>query len=311
MVVLPASYLGHGFECLFVESNIGRPAVKSDGGAFERAEADGKDPHAAVGGHLGDCDRVRAGRATAVRQQHDDTRTVRARLDRRARRGGCCVSTGVARAAATKHHRFDIDAVIRKQRGECHHQRTAGGSAALQLEAFDGRDQVFAAVGRFLNELCRAAERHDADPRARRMVFDEGFRGDLCRGDPVGLYVGRAHAERHIDCQNDGAKLRGQRYYSGWAGDGSQSGCQREQHQRRRNKPTPTLARSDRLANRCEAGIDHCDLSPAHQPQISEDAAGQNRQHPEHLWPQERHREVASSARIGSPINEQNGLPAL
>ncbi len=87
-----------------------------------------------------------------------------------------------------------------------------------------------------LYELCRAAERHDADPRARRMVVDEGFRGDLCRGDPVGLYVGCAHTERHIDCQNDGTKLRRQGHDRGRSGDGSQSGCQREQHQRRRNE---------------------------------------------------------------------------
>ena len=162
----------------------------------------------------------------------------------------------VVASARAEDHRLEIDARVREDRRERHDEAAADRGVALQLEPVDRGDEVFAVLRRRLHEQRGACERHDADAHVGRLLLDERLGRFLRGGEAVRLDVGRAHAERHVDREDDRALLGRQRDDRGRARDREQHrGDDREEEEQRRQVaaqragrgPSASLTRS-RLA---------------------------------------------------------------
>ena len=119
----------------------------------------------------------------------------------------------------------------------------------LQLETIDGGHQIVAVVGGGLHDRCRSGEGHDADADIRRLFLNEGL-GRRLRGDhPIRLDVARAHAERNIHCEDDGALVGGQRDDRAGTRDRKNRGDHADQKQQRRNVAAESITRPQRGLN--------------------------------------------------------------
>ena len=149
---------------------------------------------------------------------------------------------GVARApVVAEDHLLEIDAVVGKQRGERKDDAAADRGVALQLEAVDRGDQVFAVLRGRLHEQRGPRERDDAGANVRRQVLHEQLRGILRGDDAVGLDVGRAHRQRNVHGHDDRARSDGSVTIALGRAIGDEDAGQREQEEERRHVTAEAL----------------------------------------------------------------------
>ena len=161
-----------------------QPSI-ADGLAAFGAESDGENAHAAVGGHPRRFDGVGACGPLAIGKQNDRGRGVgagRYRFELFLFRFAGLVERHAAWRVTPVDQRAHVDAGIGENRRERNDDAAADGGAALQLEAIDGGDDVFAIMRGYLHDRRRSGEGHHADAYVGWLLGDEGFGRGLGRG---------------------------------------------------------------------------------------------------------------------------------
>ena len=192
--------------------------------------------------------------------------------------------------AAAERERFQIDARVGEDRRQRDDDRAADRRVTLQLEAVDRRDEIFAILRGRLGDGRSAGEGHDADAHVGRLLLYESLRGGLRREEPARLDVGRLHAARHVDRENDRALVGRQPHRRARTRDRDDRRDHRQQENERRDMAPQPLARAHRLVHEAQARVAHGVFFLA--PQEEHVRAGERRrseQQPQHVGPDESH----------------------
>ena len=260
--------------------------------AVGRAQPDDVDAHAAVSRHLRSLDRVDSRGAAPVAQQDDGGRTIGAWRHGRDRLGRLGLGVQAARRRAAPGavgHLAQVDAVIREELGQAHDDGAAQGRAALHLDGIDRGHERRAFARRALRHLGRAGKGHQPHVDAPGHLGQESLGRLLGRRHAGGFHIRHAHAQRHVQGQQDRGARTGQRDGRDRAGQRQQQRRQCEQHQGRRHVAPPGPA--SRCAHHLQARQPHrLEGAPAQQPQVQRHQRRQRQHPPQVQRPQELHR---------------------
>ena len=177
-------------------------------GALLRAEADGVDADAAIGGLARRVDRLGAGVVRPIGQEHDDGRHVGALGHGLGLGPRSVVGHGAGHAGID-----EVDGVDGLE------DAVADAGPATGHQAGERVEEELPVVRRRLDDLGEAAEGDDADMRVRGLALDEGGGRILGRQQAVGRDVARAHAPGDVDGQDDRGLVRRHRHGHGRSGD--------------------------------------------------------------------------------------------
>ena len=160
----------------------------------------------------------------------------------------------------------------------------------MQLETIDRGEQLVAVARRRLHQRCGTAEGNDAYIDVRRAILDECLGCALCRGDPIGVDITGAHAERDVHRKDDGLAFRGQRDHRRRIGAGDDQGDLGQQKQQRRDVAPEALGRSDRFLDQIDTRIpDDMLLLAPEQRDVRRDERRREEQEPQDLRVQKLH----------------------
>ncbi len=180
-----------------VELGVDHEPLDFERGPGRAADTDRVDPDAKILRGLGRLERVGPRGVLAVGQQHDDRRVVHAGGDR-----------GRSRLRWRRLVRVVVGLVgvlVRLDRCERGEDPLPDRGAALRREPLDRGDGLDAVAGRHLGRQPGVAEHDDADPNGRRLRLDELECRGLGRLHPGRGDVGRGHAPRHVEREEDRA----------------------------------------------------------------------------------------------------------
>ena len=190
--------LGDLAEHRLVELAVDLEALDLERRPGRTADADGVDPHAAVGRGRGGLQRIGPLVVLAVAQQDDRGRGVRA-IGHRRRAG----SVGIGRTVGVvAGGRVVIGGLDRRQRGE---DPAGQRRAALRVEPVDGRQDQGLVVGRDLDEKPLSLKATTPISIVRRLAFDEPACRGLGRLHPGRREVVGGHAARDVEREDDRA----------------------------------------------------------------------------------------------------------
>ena len=291
MVVVATGHARHFAQRGLVQLQVHGHAFSRIGAAIGAAQPHHVDAHAAVGGQFGGLQGVDAGGASAVGQQDNGGRCMRAWRHRRDL-FGCGLGSVVQAAPAwlsAKRHVSHVDAMVREQL--CHAQGNgiADGRAPLHLEAVNRRHQRRTVQRGGLGHLAAARKGDQADFNVPGQVGQKQLGGHLRGGQTCRLDVADPHAQRHVHRQNDGGARPRQRHRCHRARSGQQQGRAGQQQQGWRHMAAPTAPRS-RSAHHGQAAEPHRQPdTAAQQPHISRQQQGDGEHQPKVLGPLEKH----------------------
>ena len=261
--------------------------------AVERADADREDAHTVIRNALRGVECRNTHRAVTVAHEHDRRREVRtgreslAYLDARVVRLGQMkgIDAGRRPSAAEdvvtrRHVRGRVD---REQRS---HQSVAQCREALQFEALQRCDHVFTARSRRLHDIGVTAERDYADAHILRLPADELQRGGARRIEPARRNVGRRHAERDIDEEDNGSLFSGLRSDEHRARKREEQSAHAGEEQQGRRMPFESVSPGTCLPCQAEADVSQqLRALPAREHDIRADQHGHSDQQPECVIP--------------------------
>ena len=269
---LGAGGLGHFLQSLFIDPGVERKTFKARNKTIRRPKGHGVDTHPFGSRPLGHLDRIGPGGAATIGQQDHRPRRVRPHRHGLGRLCSPCGRTLVQRSPrlsaplrgqaarlelGTVQHRLQVNGRFGQQGVQRHQQATAGGRAALQLKAVDGRQQFVFLVRHALHQLGVARKRHHGHAHMVRQFLNKGFGRLLGRNHAAGRHVFGQHAARDVHGQHQGQVVGRQRDPGTGPRGTQQHQRQSAQQQSGRDVPADPVPRTQSGPNQVQTGITH------------------------------------------------------